>query len=309
MAYNSKNHHYVSRFYLKKFACDSRKSWIHSMNQKNRIYKNKISKICSQNNYNSPEQERLQSRFERAFASILKDMVENPDPADVDLNLKFLKFVAFMCGNNIKTRKSMAESISSFEWQTEGLESNHKVLIDDDHRGRFDLSLAVSNALFNELRDWNFIRRRVEDEQKVFITSDSPVSIFNPEDLLSSTPIIHEWKEPKIESFGDAVITSEGERGIEAEASFPLESISFQKDVMLIFPITPTSCLIGFSDSDRYTRFMERTMRSPDINEWINTITFCYSNKVAYSPTKKRLRETITQLPKVLPVFGNCVLV
>lgn len=308
MAYKSKNHHYVSRFYLEKFACDSRKSWIYSMNQKNKIYKNKISKICSQNNYNSPEQEGLQSRFERAFASILKDMMENPDAADPNRNLTFLKFVAFMLGNNIKTRKSMAESISSFELQ-EGLDSNHKVLIDDDHRGRLDLSLAVSNALFNELRDWNFIRRRVEDEQKVFITSDSPVSIFNPEDLLSSTYIVHEWKEPSIESFGDAVITSGGERGIKAEASFSLESISFQKDVMMIFPITPTSCLIGFSDSDRYARFMEHTMRSPDINELINTITFRYSNKAAYSPTKKRLRETITQLPKALPVFGNCVLI
>ena len=309
MAYKSKNHHYVSRFYLEKFACDSRKSWIYSMNQKNEIYKNKISKICSQNNYNSPEQEGLQSMFERAFASILKDMMENPDATDLNLNLTFLKFVAFMLGNNIKTRKSMAESISSFELQIEGLDSSHKVLIDDDHRGRFDLSLAVSNALFNELRDWNFIRREIENEQKVFITSDSPVSIFNPEDLLSSTYIVHKWKEPRIESFGDAVITSGGERGVEAEVSFSLKNISFQKDVMMIFPITPTSCLIGFSDSDRYTRFMERTMRSPDINELINTITFRYSNKAAYSPTKKRLRETITQLPKVLPVFGNCVLV
>lgn len=309
MAYNSKNHHYVSRFYLKKFACGSREPWIYSMNQKNEIYKNKISKICSQNNYNSPEQERLQSRFEGAFASILKDMMENSDAADPNLNLTFLQFVAFMLGNNIKIRKSIAESISSFELQIEGLDSSYRLLIDDDHRGRFDLSLAVSTALFNELRDWNFIRRRVENEQKIFITSDSPVSIFNPEDLLSSTYIVHEWKEPRIESFGDAVITSEGEKGIEAKALFPLESISFQKDVMMIFPITPTSCLIGFSDSDRYARFMERTMKSPDINELINTITFRRSNKAAYSPTKKRLRETITQLPKASPVFGNCVLI
>ena len=132
MAYNSKNHHYVPRFYLKKFACDSDKSWIHSMNQKNETYKNKITKIGSQNNYNSPEQERLQSRFEGAFASIL-DMMENPDAADLNLNLTFLKFVAFMLGNNIKTRKSMAESISSFELQMEGLDSRHRLLIDDDH--------------------------------------------------------------------------------------------------------------------------------------------------------------------------------
>ena len=263
---------------------------------------NKISKICSQNNFNSLEQERLQSRLEEASASILKGIIEIPDAAAVDINLTFLKFVSFMLGNNIKTRKNMAKSISSFELQIEGLDSNHRLLIDDDHRGRFDLSRDFSYAFFQEFQNWNFIRREIGDEQKVFITSDSPVSIFNPEDLLSFTYIGHKWKEAWIESFGDAVITSGGERGIKAEALFTLESVSFQKDVMMIFPITPTSCLVGFSDSNRYARFTERTMRSPDINELINTITFCYSNKAAYSPTKERLKETMTQLPKVLPM-------
>ena len=301
MAYDSKNHHYVPRFYLKNFACDSDKSRIFSMTQQNEIYPNKISKICSQNNYNSPEQERLQSRFENAFASILKDMIDNPDPADIDLNMRFLKFVGFMLGNNIKKRKSMAESISSFELQIEGLDSNHKIRINNDHRGRFDLSLAFSNAFFQEFRNWNFIRRETGDTQKIFITSDDPVSIFNPENLLTPTYIGIEWKDAELESFGDTIILG-GERGIKAEASFTLESVSFQKDVMMIFPITPTSCLVGFSESDRYAMFRERTMRSPDINELINTITFRYSNKAAYSPTKERLKETITQLPKVLPV-------
>ena len=307
MAYNSKNHHYVPIFYLKNFVCDSGKSRVFSMNLKEEIHENKISKICSENNYNSPEQEHLQSRFERVFASILKNMIENPDPADIDLNLKFLKFVGFMLGNNIKKRKSMAESISSFELQIEGLDSKHKILIDKDHRGRFDLSLAVAHAFYQEFRSWNFTRRGIRNAQKVFITSDDPVSIFNPENLLSSTYIAHEWKKPTIESFGDAVITSGGEKGIEAEASFPLKSVSFQKDIMMIFPIAPTSCLIGFSDSNRYARFTENTMRRDNIsndliNDLINTITFRYSHKAAYSPTKERLKETMTRLPKVLPM-------
>ena len=306
MAYDSKNHHYVPRFYLKNFACDSDKSRIFSMARQNEIYPNKISKICSQNNYNSPEQERLQSRFESAFASILKDMIENPDPADVDLNLRFLKFVGFMLGNNIKKRKSMAESISLFELQIEGLDSNHKILIDDDHRSRFDLSLAFANAFYEQFKRWNFIRRGIGDEHKVFVTSDDPVSIFNPENMLSSTYIAHEWKNPTIDSFGDTTILR-GERGIKAEVSFTLESISFQKDVMMIFPITPISCLVGFSDSNRYARFMENTMRGSSIdndliNDLINTITFRYSNKCAYSPSKERLKETVTQLPKMLPM-------
>lgn len=73
MAYDSKRHHYVPRFYLENFACDTGKSRVFSMNLKNKIHENKISKICSQNNYNSSEQEILQSRFERVFAGILKE--------------------------------------------------------------------------------------------------------------------------------------------------------------------------------------------------------------------------------------------
>ena len=270
------------------------------MNLKEEIHENKISKICSQNNYNSPEQEHLQSRFERAFASILKDVIETPDPADIDLNLKFLKFVGFMLGNNIKKRKNMAELISSFELQIEGLDGNHKILIDDDYRSRFDLSLAFANAFYEKFKSWNFIRREIGDKQKTFITSDNPVSIFNPENLLTPTYIGIKCKDARLENFGDTIILR-GERGIKAEASFTLESVSFQKDVIMIFPITPISCLVGFSDSDRYVMFRERTMRSPDINnELINTITFRYSNKAAYSPTKERLKEAITQLPRVL---------
>ena len=303
MTYDSKRHHYVPRFYLKNFACDMGKSRIFSMNLKNNIHKNKISKICSQNNYNSPEQEFLQSRFERVFAGILKEVIESSSPPDIDLSLRFLKFVGFMLGNNIKKRKNLAESISLFELQMEGWHSNHKILIDKDHRSRFDLSLAFSNAFFNEFRNWNFIRREIGEKQKFFITSDDPVSIFNPENLLAPTHIVFdvEWKEAKVENFGDPIILR-GESGIKAEASFVLEGISFQKDVMMIFPIAPTSCLIGFSDSNRYARFTESTMNSDNINDLINTITFRYSNKSAYSPSKERLKETITQLPRVLPM-------
>ncbi len=301
MAYDSKNHHYVPRFYLKNFAYDEGKSRVFSMNLKNNIHKNKISQICSQNNYNSPEQEILQSRFEKVFADILKEVIESPMSPDIDLSLRFLKFVGFMLGNNIKKRKNLAESISSFELQIEGLHNNHKILIDEDHRSRFDLSLAFSNAFFNEFRNWNFIRREIGNKQKVFITSDDPVSIFNPENLLAPTYIGIEWKEAKVENFGDTIIFR-GERGIKAEASFTLERISFQKDVMMIFPMTPTSCLIGFSDNNRYARFTESPMKSDNINDLINTITFRYSNKAAYSPSKERLKGTVTQLPRVLPM-------
>lgn len=305
MVYKRKNHHYVPVFYLQNFACDSNRSRIFSMNQNGEIHKNKISKICSQNNYNSQEQECLQSRFENVFAGILKDMIAISNPVDIDLYQTFLKFVGFMIGNNIKKRKNMAESISTFELQMEGL-GNHKILIDDDHRNRFDLSLAFANAFYQEFRNWNFIRRGIGDKQKIFITSDDPVSIFNPENLLSPMYIAHKWEIPTIENFGDTMIFK-GQKGIKAEASFTLKSVSFEKDVMMIFPITPISCLIGFSNSDRYTRFMENTTKRDNINndlinDLINSITFCYSNKAAYSPSKERLKETMTQLPKVLPM-------
>ena len=206
-----------------------------------------------------------------------------------------------MLGNNIKKRKNIAESISSFELKIEGLDTNHKILIDNDHRSRFDLSLAFSNAFFQEFRSWNFIRREIGEKQKVFITSDDPVSIFNPENLLAPTRIAIEWKTPTIESYGEATFSGNESRTV-VQASFPLENVSFERDVMMIFPITPGSCLIGFSDSDRYARFTERTMKRDDINDLINTITFCYSNKGAYSSSKERLKETITQLPRVLPM-------
>ena len=301
MTYDSKNHHYVPRFYLENFACETDESRLFSMNRDHKIHKNKISKICSQNNYNSPEQERLQSRFEREFSSILKEMMENRDPTDVDLNLRVLKFVGFMLGNNIKKRKSIAESISSLELQIEGLENNHKILIDNDHRGRFELSLAFSNAFFQNFLNWKFIRREMDNAQKAFITSDDPVSIFKPENLLSPTYIEIEWEKAEIESFDDTII-SENKRQIKASASFTLGDISFEKDVMMIFPITPMLCLIGFSESNRYAQFMESHMSNANINDLINTITFCYRYKAAYSPSQERLKETVHQLPRVLPM-------
>lgn len=302
-------HHYVPRFYYKNFVYSVEEPFVYAMNKEGEISNRRrsVSQIGYEADYNTPEQETEQGRFETAFAPILKRMIETSNPVNIDLYLTFLKFVGFMLGNNIKKRKNMAESISSFELQIEGLDSKHKILIDKDHRGRFDLSLAVANAFYQEFSNWNFTRRGIGNEQKVFITSDDPVSIFNPENLLSSTYLEHEWKEAKIESFGDAVITSEGERGIKAEASFTLERVSVEKDIMMIFPITPSSCLIGFSDNDRYAKFAENTMRRDNIsndliNDLINTITFCYSNEAAYSSSKERLKETMTWLPKVLPM-------
>ena len=295
------NHHYVPRFYLRHFACDSGESRVFSMNQNNEIHKNKISDICSQKNYNTRDQEAEQSKLEKAFAGILRNMIAPSNPVDNDLYLGFLTFVGFMLANNIKKRKNIAESISSFELQIEGLDTNHKILIGNDHRARFDLSLAFSNAFFQEFRSWNFIRREIGDRQKVFITSDDPVSIFNPENLLSHTHIAIEWKIPTIESYEEATFSGNESRTV-VQASFPLENVSFERDVMMIFPITPFSCLIGFSDSDRYARFAEATMNSADINDLINTITFRYSNKAAYSPSEERLKETMTQLPRVLPM-------
>ena len=299
-------HHYVPRFYYKNFVYSVEEPFVYTMNKEGEISNRRrsVSQIGYEADYNTPEQETEQGRFETAFAPILKRMIETSNPVNIDLYLTFLKFVGFMLGNNIKKRKNMAESISSFELQMEGLDSKHKILIDDDHRNRFDLSLAFANAFYQEFRSWNFTRRGIRNEQKVFITSDDPVSIFNPENLLSPTYIAHEWEIPTIESFGGTRILR-GEKGIEAEVSFTLKSVSFEKDVMMIFPITPTSCLIGFSDNNRYARFAENTMRRDNIsndliNDLINTITFRYSNKAAYSPTKERLKETITQLPRVL---------
>lgn len=301
-------HHYVPQFYYKNFVYSVEEPFVYTMNKSGEISNRRrsVSQIGYEADYNTPEQEIEQGRFETAFAPILRKMIETSNPVNIDLYLTFLKFVGFMLGNNKKKRKNMAESISSFGLQIEGLDSKHKILIDDDHKNRFDLSLAFANAFYEQFKSWNFTRRGIGDKQKVFITSDDPVSILNPENLLSPTYIAHKWELPTIESFGDTRILR-GEKGIEAEASFPLKSVSFEKDVMMIFPITPTSCLIGFSDNNRYARFAENTMRRDNIsndliNDLINTITFRYSNEAAYSSSKERLKETMTRLPKVLPM-------
>ena len=76
MAYDSKNHHYVPRFYLKNFACDSDKSQIFSMSKDFTIHdeSSPVDNICAKKNYNTAQQETRQSQLEAKHARILREI-------------------------------------------------------------------------------------------------------------------------------------------------------------------------------------------------------------------------------------------
>ena len=69
----------------------------------------------------------------------------------------------------------------------------------------------------------------------------------------------------------------------------------------MLFPITPSVCLLGFSSNTRHLRFMNRTLRdNNDILAFMNLITFSQCNKVVYSHSKELLEGTKIDMPKFL---------
>ena len=303
MTYKSKNHHYVSQFYLKNFACNDEETHVNAMTNKGKLIDipNVISDISSEKNYNSPQQEPEQSRLENKYAPILEEFINTPNPENSDLSTDVVKFVCFMLANNIDVRKRISDKLGEMDMQIKDFPTDHTVTIDRGHKARLDLSIAFADAVFEEINNWKFVRNQTNG-YKVFITSDNPVSIFNPENILIPVQCNITWIDPRITNIGDKDIPiSDKEMRRKTKGSIILDNVSFEQNVIMVFPIAPNFCLMGFSDSEMHKRYIERPEQSNNnVISFINLITFGCSNKVVYSHSKEILKATRKDLSSFL---------
>lgn len=291
-------HHYVSKFYYKNFAYSKEEPLVYTMNKEGEIgnRRKSVSQIGYEADYNTPEQEQEQSRLETWYAEVLREFIKNPDPGNSDLSRDLVDFVSFLMGNNIDTRKKLDEGFSKMELKIKEAPGDHNISTHRGHKGRYDWSEAFAEAVFEEFRGWQIFPCEVNAEainDRFFITSDNPVSIFDPEDIRIPVPITTTWRDPKITDVGDESIrTSDGRLSRDLQLRMSLESVSFGRDVAMIFPATPGLCLVGFSDSVRAARFAENPKRGLDALSFMNVITFCHCNKEVYSYTDGFLSKT-----------------
>ena len=84
-------HHYVSKFYYKNFVYSAEEPLVYTMNKEGKISNRRrsASQIGYEADYNTPEQEKEQSRLETWYAEILREFIETPNPANSDLPRDF----------------------------------------------------------------------------------------------------------------------------------------------------------------------------------------------------------------------------
>lgn len=297
------NHHYVSKLYYKNFAFNEAQSLVYSMNKNGYIHSRhrSIRDISAEENYNTPDQEKEQSQLEIRYKKILTEFIETSDRENSNLSRDFVEFVSFLMGNNPYIRKKLDEGLSNMELEIKDAPGNHYISMNREHKGRLDWSLAFADAVFEEFLSWNFVLHEIKG-YRVFITSDDPVSIINPEDVRVPAMANVTWRDPRVVNFGSEDIPiSDGWRSRKMQVKITLESVFFGKDVVIIFPVTPSVCLLGFSNNTRHLRFMNRTPRdNNDILAFINLITFSQCNRFTYSHSKELLKGAKINMPKFL---------
>ncbi len=295
--------HYVPRYYLRHFAIDSNESHVHSMSTDFTIHdeSSKISKICAKKNYNTPQQEQEQSTLENRHAKILRDFINTPNPETFNQSRDFVESVSFLMGNNIYIREAFTKTLSQMVKKELGSEFDGDISIDIGYRGQLKSSMAFADCVFEEFRSWQFVRNKIDTDEKVYITSDNPVSIFNTENVFTPWETIIQLKELNINFGNESRRISEDRMSRSMKLNFTFDSVSFGQDVVIIFPVTPNVCLLGFSNKTRHLRFMNRPR--PDNNDFLafmNLITFSQCNKVVYSHSKELLAGTKIDMPKFL---------
>ena len=288
-------HHYVPRFYLRHFACDSGETRVFSMNQNNAIHKNKISDICAKGNYNTPQQEEEQSQLENSHSKILQDFIDTPNPETFNQSRDFVESVSFMMGNNIYMRERIAESLREIVLRTQGSGFDGDISgisVDIGYRGQLRSSIAFADCVFEEFQSWKFVRLKMDTSDKVFITSDNPVSMFNTESVFSPWETSIQLKDVRISYGNKGIPTSDGGVSVEFNLNFTFDSVSFGQDVVMIFPVNPGVYLIAFSDSRTHARYIEEPKNNNRLVGFLNLITLSQCNKAVYSHAKLRLQET-----------------
>ena len=292
------NHHYVSKFYYKNFTCNPERSLVYLMDNEGRISSRpkSIRWIGSEEDYNTEDQEQEQSRLETKYADVLRDFINNPSPGYSGLSHNLVDFVSFLMGNNIDTREKLDNAFSEMEWEIKDAPSDHNISMHRGHKGHYDWSSAFADAVFEEFCSWIIIPCEVnsrETDEKFLITSDNPVSIFDPQDVTIPVSISTVWTDPRITNVGDeSKPTSDGKLSRDLQLGMTLESVSFGRDVVMVFPATPSLCLVGFSDSVRGAKFIANPKRGLDALSFMNFITFCHCNREVYSHSDGFLSKT-----------------
>ena len=299
-------HHYVPRYYLKPFAANPNESRLFSMSKDFTIHdkKSKISDICAKKNYNTPQQEQEQSRLEQKHAKILNEFIQTSNPEAFGQNHEFVESISFLMGNNIYIRDAITKILCELlerELTSRFDGDISDISIDLGYRGQLKTSIAFADCVFEEFQDWQFVRHGPSNGEKVYITSDNPVSIFNPENVFTPWETSIRLKDIDINFGVESRPVSGGMMSKKMKVNLTFESIAFGRDVMMLFPITPSLCLLGFSNNTRHLKFMNRTPRdNNDILAFMSLITFSQCNKVVYSHSKELLEGTKINMSKFL---------
>lgn len=102
--------------------------------------------------------------------------------------------------------------------------------------------------------------------------------------VLTTTP-------PKIIANGESIPILKAKVSIGSQLTGTFDSVSFGTDVVMIFPVTPNQCLIGFSNKERYAKYIKRPS-SDEGMAFINHVTFSKCLKAVYSCSKELLEAT-----------------
>ena len=189
--------HYVPRYYLRHFAIDSDESQVFSMSKDFTVHDelSKISKICAKKNYNTPQQEQEQSTLENRHSKILREFVKSPNPATYNRSPEFIESVSFLMGNNIYIRESITKTLNQMLEEELGSEFDGDISFNMGYRGQLKSSIAFADCVFEEFKNWQFVRHGPTNGEKAYITSDNPVSIFNPENVFAPWQTVIKLKE------------------------------------------------------------------------------------------------------------------
>ncbi|MDE0636571.1 MAG: DUF4238 domain-containing protein [Candidatus Poribacteria bacterium] len=284
-------HHYVSKFYYKNFVYSTEDPLVYIMKEgKISNRRRSSSQIGYEEDYNTPDQEQTQSQLETRYAKILRELIEAVDHGEYNASIvdKFIKFVSFMLGNNIFVRENLIPKVYTInKIKQNGVDVDTKIEEDSGYSGKFDWSINFSSCFYREFQNWMWEFIRLDPSCRGhFITSDNPVSIFNPENVFTPLDVKLKYDESKTEVAGPNI--SNGRMNI--IVTVPLVNISFRQDVVMAFPVTPRLCLIGFSCPERRNKFKRQSKNM--FIEFINVMTLYQCNKAVYSHSKELLFHT-----------------
>ena len=270
-------HHYVPRFYLKNFAFNEDKTLVYSMTKEGEIpcKPSPIRNICAKKNYNTPQQEREQNELEDQYAVVLSNIINSANKGKIDYSDELIKFISFLMANNENTRRIFIESFRDMI----GKNMSQDIRIDGEDRKKFDLSYVLSKRFYDLLKTWYFIRVIENNNKKIFITSDNPVSVINTSDV--SLPVTGGLNGKFEEIKNDKNYIS---------MKMSMTNVFFNEKVALIFPINPSLGLIGFSDHESCNRFLKNP--GEHLAQSINVTTFSQCNRAVYSHSTEILEQT-----------------